>query len=264
MSQSNDRQKMLQTLESQKDALLALGDEVARRPWINGARAQELSRRVLDAIGSLTSALKEEFSQARVEKIEQAAERVSTQAMVFYAAELLSQNPWSDTQQERFQALAEIVKEHDAFLYKWAWALLGEHPVHAPVLFDIRANKGFRDDANDTLRLVSLLRQQWKEASQIGFLTEERLEQAEADATEFIQLIDTKENVDSGEPKALWYAAFGQWYQTYSTLTKAGRFLLDDKEAELQFPGVSMPKKSTSTHTTTPTTDDPTPPTPPI
>lgn len=256
MAQPDKKQANLM-LEEDTPALLKMDGSQLRVPRITRERAFSLTQTLLGNFRSLLPLLSQELSAQRVQERTAQAENLERYAFVLYAADLNAENPLTPAKKKRRYELIEAVRDEDAYLFDWAWPLFRRDPQLLEILIDIRKGRGYRDDAEDVLRLVKLLRDQWVFAKGKTPVTEEYLTQAEKDATEFLKLLDLRDSSKTGSPRDLLQRAYTRWYLTYDELCQLGRYLLrHDPEAAEKFPGVfskRSPQKENA--------DNPTPPT---
>lgn len=199
-------------------------------------RVLELSNIVLISMAPLVEQLEKELSPARYEQHMAELERLDARAWIYYAADLAAEELHSNTAKKQRKQLAKAVAEHDRFLLKWATPLFGDHPEHGPMLRDISRGTGLRDDAEDVLRLVSLFRDNWALAKTLGTVSEERLEQAAADAA---QQLDNLRNGVSNPGRKRADAGYSLWFYDYDELMHLGRYLCRrEPDVIARFPGV--------------------------
>lgn len=219
--------------------LLALSTEALLRPRLPRERVLQLTAVIRREFAPLVPLLDEELSPARAAARRADYGALEPRALVYHAADLAVEQPWSAAQKAHRSDLVARVREHDETLSGWAVPLFRKDEEASVIVADILRGKGTRDDAEDTLRLVQLFRSRWPEVSGKTPVTEAQLAQAEADATELIQALDSIEGEGLGSPRDLRRRAFTWWFQPYTEIFLVGRYLLrHDVIAAERFPGV--------------------------
>lgn len=232
--------KMNKLFEEARTALLALPANTLERPRIARERALSLTLVVKREFQPLLGKLGEELSAKRAAERKADFEAVEARALIFYAADLAVENPWSSDKKTRRAELVAKVHEHDQTLSGWAVPLFRLHPEAKVTLQHILRGKGIRDDADDTLRLVALFRKHWDEMNGKVPVTAKQLSQAESEATELLQILDSGDSNEGGSPKDFRRRAFTYWLGPYSELFHLGRYLLRAQpDAARRFPGIA-------------------------
>jgi hypothetical protein len=232
--------KMNKLFEEARPALLALPAETLERPRIARERALALTRIVKREFQPLLSRLGDELSAKRAAERKADFEAVETRALIFYAADLAVENPWSSDKKTRRAELVKKVREHDQTLSGWAVPLFRSHPEAKATLKDILRGRGIRDDADDTLRLVALFRKHWGDVNGKVPVTAKQLSQAETEATELLQILDLADSDENGSPKDIRRRAFTYWLAPYAELFHLGRYLArGEADVAQRFPGIS-------------------------
>jgi hypothetical protein len=234
--------KMNKLLEEARPALLALPAETLERPRIARERAMRLTRIVMREFRPLLSRLGEELSAKRAAERKADFEALESRALIFYAADLTVENPWSSDKKTRRAELVKKVREHDETLSGWAVPLFRSHPEAKATLSDILRGRGIRDDADDTLRLVALLRKHWGDVNGKVPVTAKQLSQAETEATELLQILDSSDSKegDDGSPRDVRRRAFTYWLSAYAELFHLGRYLArGEADVAQRFPGIA-------------------------
>ncbi|MBK9258337.1 MAG: hypothetical protein IPM54_00700 [Polyangiaceae bacterium] len=122
----------------------------------------------------------------------------------------------------------------------WAAPAFKNNAKATEILADIRRGRGIRDDADDTLRLVALFRDNWDSVQGKTPITIEYLAKADEDATALLLLVDGGSEDIKGSPRDLRRRAYTQWHRAYTELFHVGRYLTrNDPEAHAQFSAIS-------------------------
>lgn len=227
-------------LQEARPELEALDPVLFVRRIVSRTRVVELTDTTLRSWKPLVEQLNKLLTPdvAKQRKLE--IDRLHQRAWVFYAADLAAEERRADTGRLHRQALAKVVAEHDRFLFKWATPVFADHPVHGPTLSDISRGVGWRDDAEDVLRLVALFREHWDDVKdQVPAVTPERLDQAAANATTQLASLG---NAKTNHLRKLADAAYSLWYRDYDELIGLGRYM-SRREIDVmdRFPGVRSP-----------------------
>ena len=223
-------------LESGKAELEALDPSTHVRRVVSRERALELTAIVLRSFAGIVEQIDVELSPVRAKQRKLELARLDARVWLFYAADLAAQESHSNARRTERLELAERVREHDRFLFKWAMPLFGDDPELGATLRDISPGTGARDDAEDVLRLVALYRGQWTDAKGKTVVTQALLDAASADATAQLDLLRL---AASNPVRTLADAAYTLWYHDYQTLVHLGRYLSSaDADSRARFPGV--------------------------
>ncbi len=181
-----------------------------------------------------------ELAPARVALRHADFEALEANALIFYAADLAIETPWTSEQKARRAYLVKSVHEHDDTLASWALPLFKRNKDLRPLVDDILRGRGTRDDADDTIRWVGLFRQEWSNVEGQTPVTLDSLHKAEEEATELLGILDAAEDETLGSPRDLRRRAFTRWIGTYSEIFHLGRYLLrGDPEAAQRFLAIS-------------------------
>jgi hypothetical protein len=186
-----------------KPALLAMPTASLVQPRVTRERAARLTTILKHEFAPLLSNLTTELSPERAASRKADFDAVEDHALVYYAAELAVEGPWTSDQKARRTELAIKVREYDRYLSRWAVAVFDSDPDAKKVVASILRGRGTRDDADDTVRLVDLFRKHWDNVAGKTPVTTSYLESAEADATELLQLLDGRNEAPTGSPRAI-------------------------------------------------------------
>lgn len=220
--------------------LLALPVGRLLRARIPRERVQELTAVLRKELAPLIPSLGEELSAARAAERVAEFEGLTSRALVYVAADLAVEEPWTAEQKARRAELAARVREHDERLSGWAVDVFARDEEARAVVDDILHGNGVRDDAEDTIRLVGLFRRRWAAVEHSVPATEADLEAAEHDAVELVRILDAMEGTAAGSPRDLRRRAFTWWFEAYTELFLLGRYLLrHDLAAAERFPAVT-------------------------
>ncbi|AUX27545.1 uncharacterized protein SOCEGT47_081390 [Sorangium cellulosum] len=223
-----------------KPALLELPSESLVQPRVSRERALQLTTVLRQEFAPLVPSLSEELGPARARRRKADFEALEPRALVFYAADLAVDVPWTSTQKERRAALARKVREHDELLSAWAVPLFRKDDEASAIVADILRGKGIRDDAEDTVRLVALFRKHWAAARGQTPIKQSTLDEAEADATELLGLLDAGAASAKGSPRDLRQRAYTHWRNAYLEIYHLGRYLTRHDPAAIErFPAVA-------------------------
>lgn len=233
-------QKIQALFEAAKPTLLALPQTLLVRPRVTRERALQLTTPLLEAFSPLLPALTVELSAARAAEREADFKSLETHALVYYAAELAVEVPWTSEQKAQRTLLVQQVKAHDDELSAWAVPAFKHNAQASETLADIRRGRGIRDDAEDTVRLVGLYRENWASVQGTIPITTQYLEKADADATALLLLLDGDGEDTTGSPRDLRRRAYTQWQRAYHELLHLGRYLTrNDANANAKFLAIS-------------------------
>jgi len=223
-----------------KPALLKLPDDSLQRPRIARERATQLTTILRREFTPLLPRLPEELAKPRVAERKADFEALEPNVLVFYAADLAVETPWTSEQKQRRAELVAKVRQHDDHLSSWAVPVFKRNKEARAIVSDILRGRGIRDDADDTVRLVALFRQHWATVKGKTPITAEELTEAEAEATELLQILDADDANTKGSPRDLRRRAYSVWYWSYQEIFHLGRYLLrHDPDAALRFPAIS-------------------------
>lgn len=224
--------KMNELFNAAKPALLALPPDSLVRPRIPRERATHLTTLLRREFQPLLPLLAAELAPARVALRHADFEALEPNALIFYAADLAIETPWTSEQRARRATLVKRVHDHDDTLASWALPLFKRNKDLRPLVDDIVRGRGTRDDADDTIRWVALFRGEWPSIEGKTPVTLTSLSEAEEEATELLGMLDAAEDETLGSPRDLRRRAFTRWSTTYSELFHLGRYLLrGDPEA---------------------------------
>lgn len=232
--------KMNELFTAAKSALLALPSSSLVRPRIPRERATQLTTLLRREFQPLLSRLDDELAQPRVAERHADFEALEPNALIFYAADLAVEAPWTSEQKARRAHLVKSVHEHDDTLAGWAVPLFKRDKALQAVVNGILRGRGIRDDADDTVRWVALFRQEWSKVEGKTPVTLDSLREAEAEATELLGILDAAEEETHGSPRDLRRRAYTRWLGSYSEIFHLGRYLLrGDPEAARRFLAIS-------------------------
>jgi hypothetical protein len=232
--------QMNELFTAAKPALLALPSDTLVRPRIPRERATHLTTLLRREFQPLLPRLADELTQPRVAERTADFEALEPNALIFYAADLAVESPWTSEQKGRRALLVKSVHEHDDTLAGWAVPLFKRDKALRALVADIVRGRGIRDDADDTVRWVALFRQEWSKIQGKTPVTLEYLRDAEAEATELLGLLDAGEEETPGSPRDLRRRAYTRWLGSYSEIFHLGRYLLrGDPEAARRFLAIS-------------------------
>jgi hypothetical protein len=243
-----------------RDALMAIAQDALVVPRLDRERAQNLTEHVKKEFKPLLPEVDAGFKGERLTAVLGAYERLVRRSNVYYAAELAAETPWNPTQKKRSKELTAINRANDKYLFKWAWDLFEDNPDLLPELISIRAGRGKRDDAEDVVREVRLFRDRWEpdELANNCPVALERIDQAERDATEQLELLKLTEPDKTGSPGDLRKRAYTAWLEDYNLVIQTGRYLrYKEPGVEKRFPGAA-PERSPSESVAAPEAPAPT------
>ncbi len=179
--------KLNELFEAKKPSLLALPADVLLRPRISRERAARLTGILRRAFEPLLPLLPSELSASRAAERALDFEVLEPNQLIFYAADLAVETPWTSDQKARRSELVARVHKHDEILLGWAKPALRTNKDASLLLADIQRGRGIRDDADDTLRLVALFRSHWASVNGKIPISQADLETAETEATELLR-----------------------------------------------------------------------------
>jgi len=210
------------------------------RPRVSRERVAELTSLLRREVKPFLPQLVHELSPEKVTARLADVDALEPGALVFYAADLAVETPWSSDQKSRRNDLVVKVRNHDAVLSGWASPAFRNDKDATRVLADITRGRGIRDDADDTIRLVALFRKYWAKVEKMTPLTTQALDIAESEATELLRLLDDGEAPAKGSPRDLRRRAYTMWYRAYAEIMHLGRYLArNDPDAVKRFPSAS-------------------------
>ncbi|MCG8420628.1 MAG: hypothetical protein MJE77_22135 [Proteobacteria bacterium] len=242
-----DEKRLNEILERHRPKLLAMDSSTLVHPRTNRVRALALTSTLVENFRPI--ALEDELSAARARQSQNQLDGLEERALAYFAADLACEESGSGEQSRRSK-LSTRAAEHNRYLLKWAWPLFGDERDRVILLSDIQHGTGFQDDAEDVLRLVELFRSLWQEAAGKTPVTLKFLDQAEANATELVTLLDAKAN---DKKRELAWRAYTAWSNDYSDLMKLGRYLLrHTRGVEDMFPGISRRRAAASRRQSSP------------
>lgn len=238
--------KMNELFDEKRPALLAIPDDILLRPRISRERAARLTGILRRSFEPLLPLLPNELSPSRADERAADFAALEPNQLVYYAADLAVETPWTSDQKARRSELVVKVRNHDETLLGWAKPIFRTNKDATVILADIQRGRGIRDDADDTLRLISLFRSQWASVDGKIPVTLADLQTAEAEATELLQILDGGEDPPKGSPRDLRRRAYTAWHRSYAELFHLGRYLSrHDSAAAQKFPAIS-PERSES------------------
>jgi hypothetical protein len=236
--------------EAEKPNLLALDDDSLRAPRVGRERAQEQTDHLIKEFGPLLGTVDEKLKEGPAAEVKRAYSNLDRKSDVYYAADLASETPWTPEQKRRLYELIPRNKEHDTYLFDWAWPLFKNNPEILPILINIREGTGFKDDGEDVVRLVDLFQKNWELAAGKTPVTEAYLAEAERDATEQLRLL-RQQGRGKGSPPDMRWRAYTSWAEDYELVADTGRYLArKDPNRNQRFPGI-YPERGTTAATGT-------------
>lgn len=238
-----DRPRLTQILERFRAELEAIAREQLARINILRGRVIELTDIVCDNFARCEAIMDKVFVPAYAQERRAQRDLLPLRAQAFYAADLLADEEQGIYEEGERKQLFERVAEHDLTLLGWARPLFGRDAVLAKVLDDIERGKGYRDDADDVVRLVRVFWSNWAKAEGKTPVDAAYLKESEADATEALAILDKK----NAQARVLARQAFTAWRTDYLEVVATGRYLLrnEPKVNEL-FPGIHAVKNRRS------------------
>ena len=213
------------------------------RSWrLTKERILELAHISLSNIRKKIEKLRRVFSEEEGERLLNYIDNLERLSLVCFAMDLAYHDP-KEEEQQRSKELAEKCRKHDHYLFKWAFPLFEEIKELRKILDLISNGTGPLDDAVDTLREVGLFRENWDFAEGKTPVTLEYLDEAEKDATEYVELAKKIEQIAIDKTRDLRNRAFTAWYEAYSEIRFVGLYICRrDKNAAKMFPGAYMVK----------------------
>jgi len=232
--------KMNELFTAAKPALLALPSDSLVRPRIPRERATQLTTMLRREFLPLLPRLGDELVKARAAERKADFEALEPNALIFYAADLAVEVPWTSEQKARRAYLVKRAREHDDTLSGWAIPLFKANKDLRALVADILRGRGTRDDADDVVRWVALFRKEWAHAKGKTPVTLDSLREAEEEATELLGILDSAEEETPGSPRDLRRRAYTRWIGPYSEIFQLGRYLeRGDPEAARRFLAIS-------------------------
>jgi hypothetical protein len=215
----------LYSLLAQHEAELLALPAPAARPRVGRARAFELSESVLASFASSLPLIQATLSSdaLKLRMADYAALPLRTR--VYYAADMAVEAPWTPEAKRRRRELQTRVRQYDSLLFGWVEVLFGSDPAVAAQLAAIRSGSGPRDDSEDTVQLVSILRSRLSLVPPVAVLSPDNLDLYERDATEHITLLASANTTEPGSPAELRRRAWAWWIAPYTELVELGRYV---------------------------------------
>ena len=233
--------QLSEILEEERAALMAMNKDLLKRVRVSRERAFDQTVLLLTNIEPHRPKVEETFSPSYVTQFNSNVDKLRTYVQVFYAADLKFE---AEAVKQKRDELVHKVHEHDQELFQWAWPLFRKIEELEETMIAIRKGTGPRNDADDTIKLVTLYRENWTYAEGKTPITAEYLNQASEDATKLINLLAELEKKATTVSRDLRSRAYTAWYQAYSEIRYAGRFVLrGQSNLSKLFPGVN-PLKS--------------------
>jgi len=258
---NREPKRMHELLAAARNDLLALPTASLERPRVTRERAVQLTTTLRQEVEPLLPRFAEVLAPDALAARTADYQSLEERALIYYAADLAIDAAGPSAMRAQRADLAAKVHEHDALLSEWAAPLFRKHAAAAAELTAILRGRGVRDDADDTLKLVSLFRRHWPAVQGQTPVTEAYLTEAEADATTLVQLLDQLEGA-ANTPRDLRRRAFTYWSRPYQEIYHLGRYLLRfDPEAAERLPGLTPERSSRSKPSSPPPpAPDPEPP----
>ena len=240
-------QNLVDKLNAARSSLMELNEDDLCLPRVSRERSGDQTEVMVKNFTVKKDQSNETFSPAHAAKLLDYLNNLNNYSWVYYAADLLFENPKKEEKKRRQELMVEC-RKHDRYLFKWAYPLFEDDEKLKVVLIDIRKSRNSRDDAEDTIRCSKLYKDNWIFAEGKTPVTLEYIAQAEKDATELLYLMKKLEKKAKDPAKDLRIRAYTVWYKAYTALKHAGRYLCrDEDEAEKLFPGVSPVRTVIST-----------------
>jgi hypothetical protein len=247
---------MNELFTASKGVLLSLAPATLERPRVARDRVMQLTSVLRQEFEPLLATLPVVLAPGSADARRADYEALEPRALVYYAADLAVETPWTSEQKARRAELVRKVREHDDTLSGWAVPVFRKNEDASTVMVEILRGKGIRDDCDDTVRLVDLFRRYWPEVQGKTAITETYLSEAEAEATELITLLDLLEGDVTGSPRDLRQRAYSWWARPYLEIFHLGRYLLRyDPGAAERLPAIAAERGAAA--------KAPAPPTPP-
>jgi len=240
-----DRQRATKLLADRRAALDAIPASEVLRPRISWEHAITLTGRLL-SLGKTYLVGPVPFTDEAWKALLADVSDLEPTVLAYFAAQDVIDNALPPDSIARKKELRAKVRAHDRSLGKWAVPAFEDDANEAPVIAALTPGSGSNDDALDTVAWVAM----WKrhpDALGKSPLTPQYLDEAEADATELLPLLNLEDS-DSGR-RDIASRAYTRWAQIYQRITKAGRFLSPD---DVVWPGIATPPSPTRREATTP------------
>ncbi|MEO1266553.1 MAG: hypothetical protein AAFX99_00550 [Myxococcota bacterium] len=262
ISDEAQRQSATAILDNRIQTLWAMANSDVIPARINRRQAWAMTQHVLGEFETLqTRAVwKKEYAPDRVAVIEDALSQVQDDAMALAMAELRRESAQATTQMPPVEELQRKVRKYDSKLMVWALALSDDDEGNdEAIIADIRSGRGSRDDAEDVIRLATLLRPKVAQITGQSALTQEQLAAAEADATTLLSSLNAAKASKERTPQDLVNRAYTVWHRHYMILIRTGRDQTFEDQPERRFPKPSPTwglKRSTASSSNEDTSTD--------
>ena len=243
-------QKLKDVLHNKRPVLMTLDKSSLIQERITRYRLLELTNIIIDSFQKFIDELDKNFIGELCSKIRNYLAEIYSLGLAFYAADVYHETLDSEDSKLERKKLAAKVQEHDRTLFKWAWALFETDEKLSKILSAIKKGSGYRDSADDVVKSVKFLENNWARVENKTPLTPEYLDLAAKDALKLIKLLDKIEKVKTHEMKDLRKRAYTAWYEQYMEIRAAGHFILrgrKDLDLNKLFPNVSPIKSKYST-----------------
>ncbi|TNE43610.1 MAG: hypothetical protein EP343_32870 [Deltaproteobacteria bacterium] len=259
-----DNQTLQELYEQHKDLLLSLKKDAIQTPRVTRERSLALTRTTRSNFADLLPSLEDWLAPKKMDELKDAYSKLDDYSFVLFFASLFAQQDWTAAQKERRQELMLKVREHDSRYMAWSRALFFDDSSQQAELDRIQSGRGSKDDATDTIELVSMLLKDSRVTQPNDFLEEAKLREAEAEARELLWLLSgaKEENAPKGSPVNVWHRAYTLWATTYDSLMRGGRSVLNmmgysPAEQAKQFPGISSESSGSSPASQDPASTEP-------
>ncbi|MFO0748464.1 MAG: hypothetical protein U1F43_22790 [Myxococcota bacterium] len=178
-----------------------------------------------------------ELSDAAWASVQTERGELMPMVLAYFAAQDVIEKAAPTQRLARKRELQLKVRAHDAFLGKWARTAFEDDAVEAPTVAALVPGSGTYDDAQDTVGWVAMWRRH-PDARAKSPVSEAYLDEAEADATELLPLIEA----DDSDParRELARRAYTLWSDLYNHILRVGRFLGGDGVA---WSGIAPPAR---------------------
>jgi hypothetical protein len=211
-------------LSQHEGELLALADATSK-PRVGRVRAFELSEIVLASFARSLPLIEATLSSDALKLRVADYEALPLRTRLYYAADLAVETPWTPEAKKRRRVLQTRVRQYDSLLFGWVEVLFGSDPAVAAQLASIRSGSGPRDDSEDTVQLVRILRSRLALLPPVGVLSPENLDLYERDASELITMLASTNTTEPGSPAELRRRAWAWWIAPYTELVELGRYV---------------------------------------